>query len=245
MTSFWLSSLSGPGTFASFAAFQTRDTQLCRHTASSFFKRYFQIVAKISTSLGGRATRTGACAAEDIAETKEITEDVFNTTKPRRAPGACTTGNTGVTEAIVSPALFRICEHTISLGRFFEFFFRTGVIRILVGMKPNCQAPVCALNVLIAGGAGYSQHLVIITFTHLFRLITSLVVKSKMRGSALQQASVCYASAAGVVFCVGFIIAAVSCLANRSRPFNASLIASRFCVFAAASASAKTRVAIS
>ena len=119
--------------FAGFAGFQTRDAQLRGHSVAGFFQRDLQVVTKIGAALRCRAARAAATTAKHIAETKQIAEDVFDATEARRAPAcAGAAGNSCMTKAVVTLALFGIGQHAVGFGCFLELLFRGRVVRILV-----------------------------------------------------------------------------------------------------------------
>ena len=53
----------------------------------------------------------------------------------------------------------------VGLAALFEFVFRVGIVGIAVGMKLQRQLAIGALDLLIGGGAGYAQHLVVVAFS--------------------------------------------------------------------------------
>src|SRR5215213_9485953 len=105
-----------------------------RHSIGCVFERDLEIVTEIGAALGRRPARAAAAAAKHVAETKQVAENVFDSTKAGRAPraGAGGTGNSRMTESIVTLPLFPIRQHTVSLSGFLELLFRGAVVRILV-----------------------------------------------------------------------------------------------------------------
>src|SRR5687767_6435213 len=63
-TTFRLRSCFGAGTLARIAGFQTRNTQLRRHSLGGFFERDLQVVTEIGAALGRRTPATAAPAAK-------------------------------------------------------------------------------------------------------------------------------------------------------------------------------------
>jgi hypothetical protein len=109
-------------------------------------------------------------STKNITKTKKIAEDVFDSTKTRRAPAlARAAGNSCMPKTIVTLPLISIGKHAVRFSCFFEFFFRAGVVRIFVGVIPDSQPAVSALYFLITSGASHTKHFIIISFTH-FRI---------------------------------------------------------------------------
>src|SRR5258706_16098630 len=99
--------------------------------ANGFFEFQVQIVAYIFAS--PPASPPSAAAAEELAE--DIAKNVFETAGEFKTAGEWTTvSERRMTELIVLRAFLCIGEHRISLGDFFEFFFRRFVARVPIGM---------------------------------------------------------------------------------------------------------------
>ena len=79
------------------------------------------------------------------------------------APGA--SAQAGVTEAVVDAALFDIRQYGVGFAALLEFFFRVGIVGIAVGMELQRQFAIGALDLLLGGGAGQAQHLVVVAFS--------------------------------------------------------------------------------
>jgi hypothetical protein len=126
------------------------------HSVRGFFERDFQVVAKIGAALCGTATRAAAPTTKYIAKTKQVAEDVFDSTKTGRAPRPCAgraARNACVTKAVVTLALLGIGEDAVSFGCFLELLFRAGVVWIFIRVLFYCEKPVGALNFLLRRGA--------------------------------------------------------------------------------------------
>ena len=99
---------------------------------------------------------TAAPATKHVAKTKQVAENVFDSTKTRARPtrparGAA--GNTSMTKPVVTFALLGVGQHAVSFGCFFELFFGGGVVRVLIRVILHCESPVGALDFLVRSGA--------------------------------------------------------------------------------------------
>ena len=127
-----------------------------RHPVCGFFERDLEVVTEIGAALRRCASRATAPATKHISKTKQIAEDVFNSTKTGSAPRAraCgATGNSGMTEPVVTLPLLGIREDAVGFGSFFKLLFRGCVVRILVRMIFDRETPVSALYFLVRSGA--------------------------------------------------------------------------------------------
>ena len=71
-----------------------------------------------------------------------------------------------MTIAVIGRALVAIAQYLVGFARFFELLFRSVIPRIAIRMKLEREFAIRALQFLVAGVPRYSQHLVIICFTH-------------------------------------------------------------------------------
>ena len=83
--------------------------------------------------------------------------------KPGPARGAA---DAGVAEAVVEPALLRVGEDRVGLGRFLERFLGLVVAGIAVGMVLQRQLAVRALDLLFGRRALDAEDLVVVTLGH-------------------------------------------------------------------------------
>ena len=102
-------------------------------------------------------------AAKNLAEAEEVAEDIAEIGGVEARARA--SAQTGMTEAVVDAALFDIRQNGVGFAALFEFFFRVGIVGIAVGMELQRQLAIGALDLLLGGGAGYAQHLVVVAFS--------------------------------------------------------------------------------
>src|SRR5436190_8370391 len=154
--------------FTSLTTFQAGNAQLSCHSVRSLFETYFKIIAKVGASLRGSSSRPRSCAAEDITEAKQVSENVFNASEARCAPvsGTRTARHSCVSKSIVTAALFSVLQNAVSFCRFFEFVFGTRVVWIFVWVKLYRQTTIGTLDLLVVRCPANSQYFVIIAFTH-------------------------------------------------------------------------------
>ena len=121
-----------------------------------------EVVAKI-----GAALRAGAAAAaaepENVAE---AAEDVFEAAELRRIEALRAAADAGVAEAIVAGALVAVAEDRVGLGRFLELLFGRLVALVAIGVELQRELAIRALDLLIGGGAGDLEDLVVIALAH-------------------------------------------------------------------------------
>src|SRR5205807_2164724 len=138
----------GARAITSFATFKLRNAQLGSHSGSRLLQLYFHIVPQIRAALCRQATRTTAAACcEHITKAKKITEDVFDTTETRRAPGSArgAARHTGMAEAIVTLSLFGVRQHGVSFGGLFKSPFRGWIGLVFVRMILMSEAAIGCL----------------------------------------------------------------------------------------------------
>ena len=122
------------------------------------------VFAEVRASLG--ASTTPGTASEDVAETEELPENVAEILNYTRVEStACSAStHTGVTEAVIHSPLFGISENRIGFRGFFKLFFGVWIVRIAVRVELQGKLAICALDLLIAGSALHSQHVVVVAF---------------------------------------------------------------------------------
>src|SRR5438067_6826236 len=134
--------------------------------------RLFELQGQVFPQVGA-ALRPGTAAragAEQVTEAEEVAEDVAEILEDGGIEAAHAAGTAGgaharVSEAVVHGSLAGIGEHAISFRGFLELLLGVSVAGIAVGMELQRHLAIGALDFLLAGGADYAQHLVIITFT--------------------------------------------------------------------------------
>ena len=72
----------------------------------------------------------------------------------------------GVAEAIVARALVGVAEDRVGLGRFLELLFGLLVALIAIGMELERELAIRALDLLIGGGPGDLEDLVVVALAH-------------------------------------------------------------------------------
>ncbi len=112
-------------------------------------------------------TRTaGARAAECVAETENLAQDVAEIHGRRVEPAAAHAGQPLVAVGVVGGALLRIGKDAVSLRRFLELFFGGLIARIAVRMILHSQFAVGDFDLLLGRAALHAEHFVIIAFGH-------------------------------------------------------------------------------
>ncbi len=129
-----------------------------------FFEFDSDVFAEVRASLG--PSTTPGAASEDVAETEELPEnvaEVLNYTGVETSACSAST-HTGVTEAVIHSALLGISENRIRFSGFLKLFFGVWIIRIAVRVELQGELAICAFDLLIAGSALHSQHVVVVAF---------------------------------------------------------------------------------
>ena len=154
--------LFGAATVTGLAAGIGRHTNFYRGTAYSIFKRQFQVVTQVGTTIDSLATASAASAAKNIAEyvTENITEIGPATTRTT----AHARVNTGVAKLVIGSTLLRVAQYLVGFFRLFEFFLGFCAIRIAIRMVFLRCASVGFFHLRIAGVFGDAQGFVIISF---------------------------------------------------------------------------------
>ena len=150
---------------AVFASFVATDRDFSLFAEKCFLELEREIFAKIGATLHPAALAPAA-TAKRIAKTKELSEDVAEVLKYGgiNSSTGCPSAKSRVSEAVVCGSLVRIGKHRVGLAHFLEFFFRVRIARIAVGMKLERKLPICALDLLLGGFAGNSEHFVVVAF---------------------------------------------------------------------------------
>src|SRR5579872_3405648 len=146
------------------ASGQAREAQRLFRAEKSLLEGQFQFIAQVAAA--PRLPRPAPRAtAEKIAEAEEVAEDIRKIGEQRRVEVAAVAGaraHPGMAETVVLRPLLRVAQHAVGFRGFLEFFFRSGILAIAVGMILQGQAAVGALDLLLVGVAADSQDLVII-----------------------------------------------------------------------------------
>src|SRR4030095_9475621 len=140
------------------------DAKVCGHAFGSTFERDLEIVTKIGAALCCRPARATASAAKHIATTKQVSKDVFDAAKSRRAQrtSAGAARHSRMTEPVVTLPLFGTRQHTVSLGGFLKTLFRSLVVRIFIRVVLDCETPVGRLQLLLRGRTVHAKHFIIV-----------------------------------------------------------------------------------
>src|SRR6266478_1642563 len=155
---------SGAGSVTRVASLMAANFDVLFSTEERFIEFQVKVFAQIGAALG--ASAPAASTAEQIAETKEFSEDVAEVLKNCgiEAGGTARVAHTRVSEAVVKGALLGVGENCVGLGQLFEFIFRIGIIGVAVGMVGHRQLAVGALDLNFGGRAGDTEHLVVVAF---------------------------------------------------------------------------------
>ena len=119
------------------------------------------VFAQIGAALSAAAA--ASAAAKNLSQAEEVAEDVAEVGGVEARSGA--SAQSGVAEAVVDVALFRIRQYCVSFTALFEFFFRIGIVGIAVRMELQRQFAVGALEFLLGCRAGYAQNLIVVAFS--------------------------------------------------------------------------------
>ncbi len=120
-----------------------------------------EVVAKI-----GAALRTGAAPAAAKSENvAEAAEDVLEAGELRGIE-ALRAAHAGVSEAVVARALVAVAQDRVRLGGFLELLFGGLVALVAIRVVLERELAIRALDLLIAGGAGDLEDLVVVAFAH-------------------------------------------------------------------------------
>ena len=125
-----------------------------------FFEAQLQVEPDIFTALSPRAS---PAAAKQVAEAKEIAQDVAEIGKCIGIESSGRTLQPGMTEAIVARALLRIAQDAVGFRRLFEFFFRARIVGVPIGMILKRQPPIRAFALRLAGLPAYLEAFVLIS----------------------------------------------------------------------------------
>ena len=116
---------SGAAAFALVALFQSPHLYLLGDAKDSFLELESEIFAQVGAALCAR-TAAPALAAEHVAKSEQVAEDVVEIVEHRgveSAVAARTAGNSRVTEAVVACALLAIGKNRIRFAAFLEALF--------------------------------------------------------------------------------------------------------------------------
>ena len=119
------------------------------------------IFAQIGAALSAAAP--ASAAAKNLSQAEEVAENIAEVGGVEARSGA--PAQSGVAEAVVDVALFDVRQYRVGFAALFEFFFRVGIVGIAVRMELQRQFAVGALDLLLGGGAGYAQNLIVVAFS--------------------------------------------------------------------------------
>ncbi len=108
-----------------------------------------------------------AAATESVTEAKQIAENLGEIDGARVKAAAKASAHpvdAGVAKTVIVGALLRIAQDRVGLAALLELFFRRGISRIAVRVMLHRHLAVCALDLLIVGGAGDFKNFVVIAF---------------------------------------------------------------------------------
>ena len=150
--------------FALVTFLQAPDLHLLGDAENCFLEFQREVFAHVGTALRARAS-SAASAAEHIAESKDVAEDVLNIGEARRIESAAAIArDSSVAEAVIASTLLRVSQHRVGFAALFELLFRIRIVGIAVGMALHRQLAVGALDLLVGGGAAHAQDFVIVAF---------------------------------------------------------------------------------
>ncbi len=122
---------------------------------------HVDVFAQVSAALGAAAA--ARAPAKNFSQAEEVAEDIAQIGGVEAR--ACASAQTGMTEAVIHAALFDIRQYRVGFAALLEFFFRVGIVGIAVGMELQRQLAIGAFDLLLGGGAGHAQHLVVVAFS--------------------------------------------------------------------------------
>jgi hypothetical protein len=148
-------SLLGAASLTARARLPAWNLDLGLHARCGLFQADGQVVAQVNPP--GGAPARAARAAEDVAESEQVTEDILEVREDgggeiwRPARGAA---DGRVAVAVVHGALLRVGQHAVGLGDFLEFLLSLFLaFGVTVGMVLHGEATVGALDLLVGGFA--------------------------------------------------------------------------------------------
>src|SRR6185503_20240599 len=92
---------------------------------------------------------------------EEVAEDVAEVGEDRRVDAA-RTAEAGVAVGVVAAPLLGVAEDAVGLGGLLEAVLRFLVPRVAVRMELQRELPVGGLDLLLGGGAGHPEALVVL-----------------------------------------------------------------------------------
>src|SRR5215469_7465323 len=123
-----------------------------------------QILAKVCSTLRAGASPATA-AAEQIAEAEKFSEDIgeiLESAGIKTARARTRRADTGMAKTVVERPFLGIDQDTVGFSTLLELLFGVRIVGVPVWMVLESQLAIRALDLLLAGGAGYTQHLVVI-----------------------------------------------------------------------------------
>ena len=158
-TCFRLGTGCGTGTLTYRAGVFLIDRDGLIHTKCRFHEVQRHIVLEVGTS--DRTVVSSSAAAKSTAE--ERSEDISEIDCRTREPGESLPIDTGMTELVIVPSLFRIGQNGIRFVTFFELCFRFLISRMKVRVILLGHLTVCLFEFVIRYALIYAKDLIVIT----------------------------------------------------------------------------------
>src|SRR5262249_57928366 len=137
------------------AGLGARDLDVGLRAEGRLLEGQLEVVAEV-----GAAAGPAPAAPEEVAEAKEVAEDVAEVREDRGVEAAAP--EPGVPEAVVALALLGVAEDAVGLGRLLEALLRLLVARVAVRVVLEGQLPVGGLDLLLAGSPGHPDDLLVV-----------------------------------------------------------------------------------
>ena len=155
----------GAGAFANIAGFHGRDADFCLGAESGLFQRDFEVVTQVGAPVDVGTSAATPGRAENLVENPTKSVGKASRTAAKTAHSRLRV-NAGMTELVVGRALLRVGENLVGLFRFFEMFFRFGIVRIAIRVVFHGQFAVGLLNFFVGGVSVDAENVVKIAFSH-------------------------------------------------------------------------------
>ena len=156
--------LFGARSLASRALIEPWDLDLDAQPAQRILERDFEVVAQIFASMSARAAASPATSAEQIAEAKQVAQNIAEVGERGRIEAlvGAESLESLMAVAIVGGALLGIAEHAVRFGGFLEFFLGVLIVGVAVRMVFEREFAVGALEARVVDVATHAQNFVVI-----------------------------------------------------------------------------------
>ena len=153
-------SLRGTASPASAAGFLARNLDFCLEAEGGISKRDLEVVAKIRAAFGPMTTPG---PAEDVSKPEKVAEYVAKIAEDRGIETAEAALHAVMSKSIVPGAFFQIAQDAVRLGGFLKILLGFFGSRVFIGVVFDGELAICALDLLIGGFSGNTEHLVVVS----------------------------------------------------------------------------------